>query len=60
MQLNSDEPLFAVSFGFSRIVSTVSPTKLWSSVVERNTHGATRQPLSDHLPPALNFIIIIL
>lgn len=53
--MNSDGPLSAVSFDFSRIVSTVSPTKLRSSVVGRNTHAATRQPLSDHLPPAHKF-----
>jgi len=56
MRLNLDGPISAVSFDFSRIVSTVS----WSSLVERNTHVTARQPLSDHLPPALNFIVIIL
>jgi len=60
MQLNSDGSLSAVSFDFSRIVSAVSPMISWSSVVEPNTHVATRRPLSNHLPPSLNFIVIIL
>lgn len=42
------------------VLSTVSPTKLWLSVAERSTRGATRQLLSDHSPPARELILLLI